>query len=139
MQRVCQPFFAFSLKKVVLHRRERVFTESRLKVNLFFHFFSLFLVRADSTKLAKANQADIGPGFGSRRGAGRRGENEFMLCKRCADNDLQLNGFGCGRRILFLRALCVSARAFLFLLLDKARQKPPVAPERLGPDGSVQY
>jgi hypothetical protein len=61
MQKVCQPFFAFSLKKVVLHRRERVFTELRLKVNLFFHFFSLLFALAVSTELAEAKQAGIRP------------------------------------------------------------------------------
>jgi hypothetical protein len=57
VQKVCQPFFAFSLKKVVLHHREPFFTHLRLNVNLFFHFSSLFFVLALSSELAKAKQA----------------------------------------------------------------------------------
>jgi len=57
MQKVCQPFFAFSLKKVVLHHWERFLTDLRLNVNLFFLFFFTFFVVAVSQESTKAKQA----------------------------------------------------------------------------------
>jgi hypothetical protein len=70
LQKVCQPFFAFCLKKVVLHHWKRSLTNLRLNVNLFLHFFSFSFVLAVSIELAKAKQAGIGPQSGSRKRTG---------------------------------------------------------------------
>jgi hypothetical protein len=43
-QKVCQCLFAALLKKAVLHHRNRFLTDLGLKVNIFFHFFSLFSI-----------------------------------------------------------------------------------------------